>query len=227
MSKKAKPDPMAEYLAKRDFSKTPEPSGQAGSKAGKGGASRGRGKASGKGDRGAGPKGRPIFVVQKHRARTLHYDFRLEVDGVLKSWAVPKGPSMNPKDKRLAVAVEDHPLDYAGFEGTIPADEYGAGPVIVWDAGVYRNLMAEKPDGPATVAQALAAGHAEVALEGEKLRGAFALVHTRMGGNAKNWLLIKMRDAEADDARGSAITDARPESVLSGRSIDEVADADA
>ncbi|MBL7140935.1 MAG: DNA ligase [Planctomycetes bacterium] len=213
MSKKAKPDLLAEYLAKRDFAKTPEPTGKSGSGGGQ--------------SRGAGPGGRPIFVVQKHRARTLHYDFRLEAGGVLKSWAVPKGPSMNPKDKRLAVAVEDHPLDYAGFEGTIPADEYGAGPVIVWDAGVYRNLMAEKPDGPATVAQALAAGHVEVCLEGEKLRGNFALVHTKMGGSEKNWLLIKMRDAEADDAKGSQIADARPNSVLSGRSIDEVADADA
>jgi len=218
MSKKADPDPLAEYLAKRDFSKTPEPPGRAGKG---GGAARGSGKG------GTGPKGRPIFVVQKHRASSLHYDFRLEVDGVLKSWAVPKGPSMNPKDKRLAVAVEDHPLDYAGFEGAIPADEYGAGPVIVWDAGVYRNLTAEKEDGPATLAEALAAGHAEVALEGEKLRGGFALVHTKMGGNAKNWLLIKMRDDAADDARGSAIVDDRPDSVLSGRGIDEVADADA
>jgi len=220
MSKGPKPDPLAEYLAKRDFSNTPKPSGQAGGQNGR--AARGT-----KGDRGAGPEGRPIFVVQKHRARTLHYDFRLEVNGILKSWAVPKGPSMNPKDKRLAVAVEDHPLDYAGFEGAIPADSYGAGPVIVWDAGVYRNLMAEKPDGPATMADALAAGHVEVALEGEKLRGAFALVRTRMGGNEKNWLLIKMRDAEADDAQGSTIVDDRPNSVLSGRSIDEVADADA
>ena len=195
--------PLAEYLAKRDFSKTPEPTGEGGTG-------------------GAGPEGRPVFVVQKHRASTLHYDFRLEVGGVLKSWAVPKGPSMSPKDKRLAVAVEDHPLDYAGFEGTIPADEYGAGPVIVWDAGVYRNLMAEKDDGPATMEEAIEAGHVEVALEGEKLRGGFALVHTRMGGKEKNWLLIKMRDEAADDEAGSDITDARPESVVSGRRIDEV-----
>ncbi|MFO8015359.1 MAG: DNA polymerase ligase N-terminal domain-containing protein [Phycisphaerae bacterium] len=205
MSKPADDDPLAAYLSKRDFSKTPEPTGQGNTG-------------------GAGPKGRPVFVVQKHKARTLHYDFRLEVGGVLKSWAVPKGPSMSPKDKRLAVAVEDHPLDYAGFEGTIPADEYGAGPVIVWDAGVYRNLSAEKEDGPATMAEAIEAGHVEVALEGEKLRGGFALVHTKMGGKDRNWLLIKMRDDEADDAEGSKIADARPDSVLSGRSIEEVAE---
>jgi len=205
MSKPADTDPLAAYLAKRDFAKTPEPTGAGGRKA-----------------KGAGPAGRPVFVVQKHRASTLHYDFRLEVGGVLKSWAVPKGPSMSPKDKRLAVAVEDHPLDYAGFEGTIPADEYGAGPVIVWDAGVYRNLMAEK-DEPQTMDEALAAGHVEVVLEGEKLRGGFVLIHTKMGGKAKNWLLIKMRDDAADDAEGSKVTAAKPDSVISGRSIEEVA----
>jgi len=205
MSKTSDDGPLAAYLAKRDFSKTPEPTG------GKGG---------------AGPEGRPVFVVQKHRASTLHYDFRLEVGGVLKSWAVPKGPSMSPKDKRLAVAVEDHPLDYAGFEGAIPADEYGAGPVIVWDAGVYRNLSAMKEDGPKTMQEAIAAGHVEVALEGEKLRGGFALVHTKMGGKERNWLLIKMRDEAADDAGGSDITDARPDSVVSGRSIDEVGEGE-
>ena len=206
MSKPTDADPLAAYLAKRDFSRTPEPTGKGGGKGG------------------TGPQGRTVFVVQKHKARTLHYDFRLEVDGVLKSWAVPKGPSMNPRDKRLAVAVEDHPLDYAGFEGAIPADSYGAGPVIVWDAGVYRNLMAEKADAPATMAEAIEAGHVEVALEGEKLRGGFALIHTKMGGNEKNWLLIKMRDDAADDAEGSNITAAHPDSVLSGRTIEEVGD---
>jgi len=204
MSNPADTDPLAAYLAKRDFTRTPEP-GSANAPAG------------------AGPKGRPVFVVQKHRASTLHYDFRLEVGGVLKSWAVPKGPSMNPKDKRLAVAVEDHPLDYAGFEGAIPADSYGAGPVIVWDAGVYRNLMAEK-DEPQTMDEALEAGHVEVLLEGEKLRGGFALVHTKMGGKARNWLLIKMRDDAADDADGSKIAAAHPNSVLTGRSMEEVAE---
>jgi len=209
MSKKADTDPLAEYLAKRDFLKTPEPTGKGRSRKGSGG---------------AGPEGRPVFTVQKHKARTLHYDFRLEAGGVLKSWAVPKGPSMNPKDKRLAVAVEDHPLEYAGFEGAIPADAYGAGPVIVWDAGVYRNLSAEKENGPHTLEEAIAAGHVEVYLEGEKLRGGFALVHTRMGGNEKNWLLVKMRDEAADEAEGSNVTAAHPDSVLTGRTIEEVAE---
>ncbi len=204
MSKPADADPLAAYLAKRDFSKTPEPTGDS--------------------QGGAGPEGRPVFVVQKHKARTLHYDFRLQVGGVLTSWAVPKGPSMSPKDKRLAVAVEDHPLDYAGFEGTIPADSYGAGPVIVWDAGVYRNLSAEKEDGPKTMEEAIAAGHVEVYLEGEKLRGGFALVHTKMGGKEKNWLLIKMRDDEADDEAGSDVADDHPDSVLSGRRIEDLAE---
>jgi len=209
MAKNPDADPLAAYLAKRDFSRTPEPSGKGGGDEGSGG---------------AGPGGRPVFVVQKHKARTLHYDFRLEVGGVLKSWAVPKGPSMSPKDKRLAVAVEDHPLDYAGFEGAIPADEYGAGPVIVWDAGVYRDLSAEKEDGPVTMEEAIAAGRVEVYLEGEKLRGGFALVHTKMGGKEQNWLLIKMRDEAADDAEGSNVAEAYPASVLTGRSIEEVAD---
>jgi len=217
MSRKPDADPLAAYLAKRDFSRTPEPTGRGG-----GGGGKGSGGAGG----GAGPGGRPVFVVQKHRARTLHYDFRLQVGGVLKSWAVPKGPSMNPRDKRLAVAVEDHPLDYAGFEGAIPADSYGAGPVIVWDAGVYRNLSAGKADGPATMEEAIAAGRVEIFLEGEKLRGGFALVHTRMGGKEQNWLLIKMRDEDADDEAGSDIAEARPDSVLTGRSIEEVADGE-
>jgi len=207
MSKPTDADPLAAYLAKRDFSKTPEPAGKG---------------TGGKG--GAGPEGRPVFVVQKHQGRTLHYDFRLQVGSVLNSWAVPKGPSMNPRDKRLAVAVEDHPLDYAGFEGAIPADVYGAGPVIVWDAGVYRNLSAGKEGGPDALDEAIAAGHVAVYLEGEKLRGGFALVHTRMGGKETNWLLIKMRDEAADDAEGSTITEARPDSVLTGRSIEKVAD---
>ncbi len=112
-----------------------------------------------------------MFVVQKHAARTLHYDFRLEVEGVLKSWAVPKGPSLNPQDKRLAVPTEDHPLEYADFEGTIPAGEYGAGTVMVWDFGTYRNIT-EKKGESIPMAEAVAHGHVKVWLEGKKLEAA-------------------------------------------------------
>ena len=129
-----------------------------------------------------------IFVVQKHSARSLHYDLRLEVDGVLKSWAVPKGPSTNPKDKRLAIQTEDHPLEYASFEGTIPEGEYGAGTVIVWDTGTFKNMS--KKDGlDITLPRALENGHAAIWLEGKKLSGGYALTRTPRG-----WLLVKMRD---------------------------------
>jgi DNA ligase D-like protein (predicted 3'-phosphoesterase) len=161
----------------------------------------------------------PRFVVQKHAASSLHYDFRLEVDGVLKSWAVPKGPSTDPREKRLAMAVEDHPLDYVDFEGVIPQGEYGAGAVIVWDIGPYRNLS-EKEGDEVPLARALADGHAAVELQGRKLRGAYAL--TRMGGGGRErWLLVKKRDKGADARRNPVST--QPESVLSGRTVEQVA----
>jgi len=192
-------DALKPYRRKRDFRKTAEPKGRPPRRDAR----------------------RPIFVVQKHRARTLHYDFRLEVDGVLKSWAVPKGPSMNPADKRLAVLVEDHPLDYADFEGVIPEGEYGAGAVLVWDRGTYGNLKEEAGEGaPVSMADALRAGEIAVRLEGEKLRGGFALVRTRMGGNPKNWLLIKMKDADADPRRNPVENE--PASVLTGRTIEKI-----
>jgi bifunctional non-homologous end joining protein LigD len=190
---------LSEYRRKRDFTKTPEPRGKAAPKK-------------------AGPLS---FVIQKHAARRMHYDFRLELDGVLKSWALPKGPSLDPGEKRLAVHVEDHPLDYGGFEGVIPKGQYGGGTVLLWDRGRWT------PEGP-DPAQAYAKGALKFALDGEKLHGYWALV--RMGGRAAkegadNWLLIKERDAEAAPGSGSAIVDDNSRSVASGRSLDEIAKA--
>jgi bifunctional non-homologous end joining protein LigD len=169
---------LAEYRKKRNFERTPEP---------------------GPADRAPKHK-RPIFVIQEHHASKLHYDFRLEYDGVLKSWAVPREPSMDPADKRLAVQVEDHPVSYATFSGTIPRGAYGAGRVYIWDHGTY-----EPAPGAAPFNVGLEAGKIEFVLHGEKLQGRFALV--RMGGNRgkQNWLLIKMRDQYAQrSANGKA-----------------------
>jgi DNA ligase D-like protein (predicted 3'-phosphoesterase) len=152
------------------------------------------------------------YVIQEHAASSLHYDFRLEVDGVLKSWAVPKGPSTDPRVKRLAVQVEDHALDYADFEGEIESG-YGTGRVIVWDSGTWRSLT------EGSVEEALERGHLSVWLEGEKLRGGWTLQRTRVGAKPQ-WLLIKRRD-EGADARRDPISTQR-ESVLSGRRIDDI-----
>ncbi len=138
-------------------------------------------------------KDRPVrmrFLVQEHHARSLHYDFRLEIAGVLKSWALPKGPSLNPADKRLAVMVDDHSLEYFGFEGIIPADQYGAGAVVVWDRGEYRLLEGDDPLG------ALEGGKMIIELRGKILKGGFALVKMK-GRGEKNWLLIKKKDAHS------------------------------
>jgi len=151
-----------------------------------------------------------LFVVQKHQGRNLHYDFRLEVGGVLKSWAVPKGPSLNPAVKRLAVAVEDHPLAYADFEGNIPDGQYGAGPVMVWDQGTYN------PEDPDKAAASLENGELKFVLHGHKLRGSWVLVRTWN----HDWLLIKHRDAYASS---EDITRLDPRSVFSGRSLSEIA----
>jgi bifunctional non-homologous end joining protein LigD len=169
------PMPLEHYRAKRDFKKTREPSGESKTKAHK----------------------QPIFVVQEHHASHLHYDFRLEADGVLKSWAVPKEPSMDPSIKRLAVQVEDHPLGYATFAGTIPKGQYGGGTVKIWDHGTYENLMEDKADGQ-TPAVAIDAGRIEFVLHGERLKGKFALIRMRPRGRGKpQWLLIKMKDEYA------------------------------
>lgn len=187
---------LKEYQKKRDFRVTGEPRGKKGRS-----------------------KGKPRFVIQKHDASSLHYDFRLEVGGVLKSWAVPKGPSTNPKDKRLAVPTEDHPLDYADFEGVIPEGEYGAGSVIVWDAGTYRNL-GEEDGKKAPVEKQLGRGHLSIWLDGKKLHGGYSL--TRVGkGKKGRWLLVKRKDEEADARRKPVKTE--PESVRSGRTVEEVA----
>jgi DNA ligase D-like protein (predicted 3'-phosphoesterase) len=156
----------------------------------------------------------PRFVIQQHAARSMHFDFRLEAGGTFKSWAVPKGPSMDPRDKRLAMAVEDHSLSWGDFEGVIPEGEYGAGQVIVWDRGTYRNL-ADRP-----LEEGLEDGHLSFWLEGEKLRGGWSL--RRVGGGGKErWLLLKRRDEEADARRNPVST--QRESVVSGRTVEEVA----
>ena len=161
----------------------------------------------------------PIFVIQKHRATSLHYDFRLEVDGVLRSWAVPRGPSTDPRDKRLAVEVEDHALEYASFEGRLPEGTYGAGAVIVWDTGPYRNLN-ERDGREVSMAAALDGGHASFWLEGHKLAGGWSLSRFREGAKPQ-WLLVKRRDEHADARRRPTST--QPESVISGRTIETVA----
>jgi bifunctional non-homologous end joining protein LigD len=182
---------LEEYKRKRDFKQTPEPAGKVE-----------------KGDR-------RRFVVQKHRATRLHYDFRLEIGGVLKSWAVPKGPSLDPADKRLAMQVEDHPVSYFDFEGTIPEGNYGAGTVMVWDMGTW------EPQGD--IAQMLQKGDLKFRLNGQKLKGDFALVHMkarRPGSKGTEWLLIKHRDAYVQEGYD---TDKYDYSVLTKRSLDQIA----
>lgn len=187
------------YRKKRDFAVTPEP----------------------RGGRVAKRRGKKLaFFVQKHAARRLHYDFRLELDGVLLSWAVPKGPSLDPRDKRLAVHVEDHPMEYGDFEGVIPAKQYGAGAVLLWDRGTWHPVE--------DAATGYARGKLKFVLEGEKLRGGFTLVRTHgryaeTSGDAKPWLLIKEDDEHARSALHESVVEAHPNSVTSGRSIAEIA----
>ncbi len=190
-----------EYQQKRDFERTPEPP-----------------------PKGRAPSEGPlIFVIQKHNARRLHYDFRLEVDGVLKSWPIPKGPSLDPKGRRLAMMVEDHPLEYASFEGVIPRGEYGAGEVIVWDAGTYspeedgQLWFHDRGEAERRVREGLEAGKLSLFLRGQKLKGSWALVRTRRGEN--QWLLIKHRDAFATSDE-DVLT--RERSVLSGLTIEDL-----
>src|SRR6185436_5812379 len=182
------------YKKKRSFKDTPEPEG---------------GKA-------AGPQLR--FVIQKHDASRLHYDFRLEMEGVLKSWAVPKGPSLNPADKRLAMMVEDHPYDYRTFEGIIPKGNYGAGTVIVWDEGTYEALEAgTKSEQEKTLLKQLRAGSLKIRMHGKKLKGEFALVKLK-NAEANAWLFIKHRDKYA---KNIDITQ-KDKSVVSGKTIEKI-----
>ncbi len=189
-------DALLIYKKKRNFSVSPEPQGNSMT----------------------APKNKPIFVIQKHNASHLHYDFRLEIDGVLKSWAIPKGPSTDPHEKRLAIETEDHPMDYATFEGIIPEGEYGAGSVIVWDTGTFENIK-EQNGTIVPLAQSYKNGQIEVNLHGKKLQGGYALIRTS-GDDMKKWLLIKMRDEYADARRNPV--NSQPESAISGKTIEEI-----
>ena len=185
---------LEEYVRKRSFEKTPEPGPSA--------------KSSKK------AANAPYFCVQRHDATRLHYDFRLEIDGVLKSWAVPKGPTLDPTIKRLAAHVEDHPIAYGDFEGTIPAGNYGAGSVMLWDAGTFE-LVGDLPG-----VKQIEKGDLKFRLHGEKLAGEFALVHMKGRGKGNDWLLIKKRDAAA--VPGWEVED-HATSILSGRTQQEIA----
>jgi DNA ligase D-like protein (predicted 3'-phosphoesterase) len=182
---------LKDYKKKRDFSKTKEPEARKNSTK------------------------KNIFVVQKHDASNLHYDFRLEIDNVLKSWAIPKGPSLNPKDKRLAIETEDHPIDYAGFEGRIPEGQYGAGTVMVWDKGSFEN-SSKKDDKEISLKDAYKKGHITFILKGKKLKGEFSLIKTKRNNQ---WLLIKKNDKEADKRKNILNED---KSAKSGKTLKQI-----
>jgi bifunctional non-homologous end joining protein LigD len=186
---------LAQYKEKRNFKVTPEPSGDTSAE--------------------KGSHKQLLYVIQKHRATQLHYDFRLEFEGVLLSWAVPKGPSLDPSVKRLAMQVEDHPVDYGGFEGVIPEGEYGGGTVMVWDTGTWT------PESP-HIAEALKKGDLKFTLHGKKLRGSWVLVRTHGYGSSsgKSWLLIKHRD---EFASTEDIVATEPESAVSQRLLADIA----
>jgi bifunctional non-homologous end joining protein LigD len=180
---------LVDYWKKRDFSKTPEPQGDAPEHRRKTGALR--------------------FVVQRHDARRLHYDFRLEIGGVLKSWAVPRGPSLDPRERRLAIETEDHPLEYIDFEGKIPEGQYGAGTVEIWDRGTWT------PEG--SPEKAYENGVLKFTLHGRRLRGGWVLIRMAAKGREKNWLLIKERDAEPRPDSGAAVVRNDRTSVVGAR----------
>ncbi|MDG3582276.1 DNA polymerase ligase N-terminal domain-containing protein [Galbibacter pacificus] len=188
-----------EYNKKRDFSKTKEPKGNSRKK----------------------DTNSQIFVIQKHDATNLHYDFRLEIDNVLKSWSVPKGPSTDPSIKRMAIPTEDHPLEYANFEGTIPKGQYGGGTVMIWDKGTYKDLAEEGQN----VSDSYKKGIIEFYLQGKKLQGGYSLIRMNSGKMKGNWLLIKKDDEKADARRNPVST--QNKSVTSNRTLKEIAKEEA
>ena len=187
---------LEEYRSKRRAESTPEPFG---------------------GDvAGLAPANSGVFVIQKHSARALHYDFRLEMEGVLRSWAIPKGPTFDPAEKRLAVETEDHPMDYGGFEGVIPAGNYGAGKVIIWDNGTHDMVDPDTPE------KGWKKGKLHFALNGKKLKGEWVLV--RGSREPKQWIFFKVRDDYA--AADVNITEDHPESIISGKLVEEIGEPD-
>jgi len=188
--------PLGEYNAKRDFRRTAEPAGKV-----------------------PKPRGKTLhFVIQKHAASHLHYDFRLELDGVMKSWAVPKGPSLDPSVRRLAMEVEDHPIAYNTFEGTIPQGEYGGGTVMLWDRGTYE---AADDGGAAALRRGYEKGELRFVMHGKRLRGGFVLARLRRPGRPQ-WLLIKRRDGYADPERD--VTAEETTSITTNRTMDQIAE---
>jgi len=187
---------LKEYHKKRNFDVSSEPFGKSKNK-----------------------KDKDIFVLQKHQASHLHYDFRLAVDGVLKSWAVPKGPSTDPDEKRLAIPTEDHPMEYADFEGGIPEGQYGGGTVMLWDVGMYKNTRRDDKGKLIPMKEQIEKGHITFVLEGKKLKGGFSLIRFQKGMDEK-WFLKKVDDEEADARKN--LTGTGNKSVLTGRTMDQI-----
>ena len=192
---------MKTYGEKRDFRKTKEPKS---------------GDYKNRGDR-------PIFVIQKHDATHLHYDLRLEIDGTLKSWSVPKGPSTSAIIKRMAIPTEDHPLAYADFEGTIPEGEYGGGTIMIWDRGELESIKKDEKGNLISLEESYRMGSLEIKLSGKKLKGGYTLIRMKGGKMRGNWLLVKQEDDYADPRKNPV--EKQPNSIVSGRSLKEIAEA--